>query len=46
MWSTIAAVLLSLALLGQAVIAAPLKTVRVGSVGATAVNWPVFVAQE
>jgi ABC-type nitrate/sulfonate/bicarbonate transport system substrate-binding protein len=46
MWSTIAAVLLSLALLGQAAIAAPLRAVRVGSVGATAVNWPVFIAQE
>jgi ABC-type nitrate/sulfonate/bicarbonate transport system substrate-binding protein len=44
--SAIAAALLAVSLAAQAVDAQTLKAIRVGSVGATAVNWPVFVAQE
>ena len=44
--SAVATALVSLALAGSSSQAQAPKKVRVGSVGATAVNWPVFVAQE
>ena len=49
MTSIVAALILSLPVLGanaQVCSAETLKTVKVGSVGATAVNWPVYIAED